>query len=65
MSATATNSLSSGDQQTLCQVLVSFDDVRPVQVVPSGEVITLFDDDPPLATATNNPSSADQHTLVH
>src|SRR5574337_399475 len=38
-------------------------DVRTVQVIPSGEVITRLV--PPSATATNNRSSGDHVTAVH
>jgi hypothetical protein len=39
-------------------------DVLVVQVIPSGEVITLFPV-PRLDTAANNPNSADQQTDLH
>ena len=59
----ATNSPSSGDQQTQRQPFNSVADVLPVQVIPSLEVATLFV--PSRARATNNLSSLDQHTQTH
>jgi predicted DNA-binding protein len=58
--ATATNILSSLDQHTERQLL-SAADVRAVQVIPSGLVITRLPV-PEYATATNILSSLDQHT---
>jgi hypothetical protein len=49
--------------QTLIQLLFSLDDNLLVQIIPSTEVITLFD--PFKATATNIEHSGDQHTLRH
>lgn len=55
---TATNKLSSADQQTEAQLLLA--EVLVVQVMPSGDVITR---EVPLdATATNSSNSGDQQT---
>jgi hypothetical protein len=59
-SATAKNSLCSGDQHTDRQLL-SAGVWRRVHAIPSGLVMTRFPV-PELATATNNRRLADQHT---
>jgi hypothetical protein len=58
--ATATNNPSSGAQVTEYHWL-SAAETLAVQVIPSGEVMTLFPV-PEFATATNNPSSLAQVT---
>jgi hypothetical protein len=61
--ATATNSDSCGDQQTLIQLLSAVDALA-VQLIPLGDVITRLPV-PEIATATNSDSSGDQQTLDH
>ena len=60
LSATAMNNESSGDQHTEIQLL-SAADVRDVQVMPSGLVITRLLE-PEVPTATNKDTSGDQHS---
>ena len=55
--ATVTNSPTSGDQQTPYQALSAAEVLR-VQLIPSGDVITLLLA-PEAATATNSPNSGD------
>jgi hypothetical protein len=61
--ATATKIDNSGAQQTSRHAL-SAADVRVVQLIPSGLVITRFPVPPASATATNNDSSGAQHTEI-